>query len=194
MHPTAREAATFLRTELAEKRRSLKKLPEKGKRVLRRTVTGDASTRVRDYVKVYTKAKVQELTYQVATLRVESTLVVSTILKVKLLFQPVGFNFFQPACHYVEVPRVIQTIDKISFVFGVVGLLVTQFVATEFPQVWAAGVYTQFVRVCVRRDYTTLCFSHTHISCTVRSIAASYSWLGDKTESPVYGALESLLQ
>jgi hypothetical protein len=34
---------------------------------------------------------------------------------------------------YVKLPRAIRTIDKVSFTLGVVGLLVTQFVATEYP-------------------------------------------------------------
>jgi|TARA_B110000503_G_scaffold43967_1_gene71852 hypothetical protein len=35
---------------------------------------------------------------------------------------------------FVKLPRAVQTIDKVSFTLGVVGLLVTQFVATEFPE------------------------------------------------------------
>mmetsp|Transcript_42665 Transcript_42665/g.68618 ORF Transcript_42665/g.68618 Transcript_42665/m.68618 type:complete len:481 (+) Transcript_42665:129-1571(+) len=35
---------------------------------------------------------------------------------------------------YVKMPRTVQTIDKVSFTLGVVGLLVTQFVATEHPE------------------------------------------------------------
>ena len=35
---------------------------------------------------------------------------------------------------YVKLPRAIRTIDKVSFTLGVVGLLVTQFVATEYPR------------------------------------------------------------
>ena len=35
---------------------------------------------------------------------------------------------------YVRMPRAVQTIDKVSFVLGVVGLLVTQLVATETPE------------------------------------------------------------
>jgi hypothetical protein len=39
---------------------------------------------------------------------------------------------------YVKMPRTIQTIDKVSFTLGVVGLMVTQFVATEHPRrFWA---------------------------------------------------------
>ena len=35
---------------------------------------------------------------------------------------------------YVKMPRTIQTIDKVSFTLGVVGLMLTQFVATEHPE------------------------------------------------------------
>ena len=35
---------------------------------------------------------------------------------------------------YVKLPRAIQTIDKVSFTLGVAGLLLTQFVATEYPE------------------------------------------------------------
>ena len=35
---------------------------------------------------------------------------------------------------YVKMPRAIQTIDKVSFTLGVVGLMLTQFVATEHPE------------------------------------------------------------
>ena len=35
---------------------------------------------------------------------------------------------------YVKMPRTIQTIDKVSFTVGVVWLMATQFVATEYPE------------------------------------------------------------
>ena len=37
---------------------------------------------------------------------------------------------------YVKMPRTIKTIDKVSFTLGVVGLLVTQFVATQHPDLF----------------------------------------------------------
>ena len=39
---------------------------------------------------------------------------------------------------YVKLPRAIRFADKVSFTLGVVGLLVTQFVATEHPSVFHA--------------------------------------------------------
>tara|TARA_B110000977_G_scaffold178125_1_gene235357 strand:- start:22213 stop:23682 length:1470 start_codon:yes stop_codon:yes gene_type:complete len=39
---------------------------------------------------------------------------------------------------FVKLPRAVQTIDKVSFTLGVVGLLVTQFVCTEYPEYFHA--------------------------------------------------------